>query len=301
MEKMVGQELDDTLSRPIRFGEKRAGWVADYCTMCRDVQAHELIRGRRDPQGQVPLFAACSVCGVRRSTQADRYLAISPAKMPTIADLVRKTFPRLPLAVYNRARLDLDAVNGRLPLPERAETMREGIVDLHYLMPKRRHWLLWPVLWFLSTVICTAIVGNIPDPNTKQLDIWRVIALLGIFVLPVVIVGVVWWYPGRRFRRDRRTVIIPAVVRSLRPLKPTVDELEAVQAWLASTGNPMARVFQTRVIYEQVKSARDESLTHVHELNFFQEAERMHAELTALRQQDKGPAEPGVEDGSDAT
>lgn len=265
-----------------RVPEKMAGWVAEYCPICRDVQAMALKRiGTWDMRRQGTDFAAvdCTECGQRYQADPAVYLAVAAERPESVKELMLRTQPRLPIRVLERVRWDCRAIRGDLPGPERAEAIRDPILRLAMLAPRRVR-LEIPAITapvFFATYVLLLTLGawtGLVGPNSPP---WPyLIALVpSVGAAALVMHRVLRRRDVRVYRRE----IEPRLARALRPLRPEVEELRELQAWMKATANPLARYVEPEQLLEAVRAQADRSMTNVDSMNLPSMAAAMWAEL----------------------
>lgn len=260
---------------------KRPLWVAEYCLICRDVQPHRLAF-QRDSQSRRPVhFVKCSVCSHQSETDATRYQATVHDLPPSILELVNQTFPRLPLVVAGRVAFEKEAIGQRLASPERLEAIREPFVVLGHLTssgPGVGLFLflsvVFGILSFIPTVLFTVLVNA-----RHQETVLMVAGTIG-FIAAVALAGVVVL---RRRRHLGKRIIVPMISRSLRPLRPSKEELRDVLRWTATMGHPIAELFTVQELFDSVSRHPDRSLINADEMNLIEMARRMYSELDAAQ------------------
>jgi hypothetical protein len=283
--------------------ERPAGWVAEYCVICRDVQPMQLVhlgtgQTRRELQkaGNSGSIVVCQACGLRSQADPATYLSIIAARPEAIADLMKKTQPRLPLRVGGRVQWERRAIGGELAEPERLEALREPFLVLSYLLRQPVSGELAPltvllfavvslVSGFIYMLIASAFVSNLGD-----------FFPIAFSMAVMTGVGAAIVANRRLFRRKDREAysreIEPRLARALRPLRPTPDELHEVHAWMAAAMHPMAPLVDVDRLYEQIKATPDRSLTNADAMDLLAQAEAMYRELNS--EPDSGDTERSV-------
>jgi hypothetical protein len=218
---------------------RKAGFVADFCPLCRSVQTFVLQRvgsaghvyyvtvGEGDLVGYE---RTCQTCGTSLAANHRTYASIAKKAVP-LADLRRETFPNLDEA--HKDRLELEDKVRRSPSflspDERRELIRSPFM---LLAPKVEQRLASTHLdkeigfsflgAFLIGSIGPALAHAVaPDFEGESfLFFWAV----GI--------GVIIWQFMMSGHRVVKRQVVPVLARALAPLKPSETELQAVLAEL---------------------------------------------------------------------
>jgi hypothetical protein len=280
-----------------RVPERAAGWVADYCPVCRDVQPMQLVhvgnesaREAARQAGQTLSHVACAECGFKAQTDPANYLAIRAQKDESIAELMKKTQPRLPLRAAGRVQWERRAIGGELAPPERAEAIREPFLILSYLQKQRQPQevspLIVPFILIAFTVGMVTLIPLLMFLMNDDLGALVGTALAGVLTgVGAVILN------GRILRRKMAgsftDEIEPRLARSLRPLRPTPEELEEVDAWMKAAMHPMAPFLVVDRLYDRIKSTPDRSLSNADAMDLITQARAMYKEVSQ---------EPGSDD-----
>lgn len=96
------------------------------------------------------------------------------------------------------------------------------------------------------------------------------------FVLAVALAA---WMVLRRRMLTGKKVIGPMIARSLRPLRPTTEEIQDVLGWAQTMNQPIGHQFTAAEIVDAVSRQSDRSLIHADEMDLIAIAQRMYAEL----------------------
>lgn len=267
--------------------EKLAGWVAEYCAICRDVQPMTLKRiGTMQMRAEGADFSIveCSSCGQRTQTDPATYLAIQRERSTDILELMRSTHPRLPLRIVDRIQWERRAIAGDLAAPERAEMIREPFLALTYLAPRRAQIHIPPLVALIFALVysaCLAIAGLaglLASSGPGGGAPWPFL----IALIPAVLAS-----GFATFRLNRRTdrrfyarTIAPKLARALRPLRPTLEELQATCSWLTATASPLASFITPEELLESVRTTPDQSLTNADTMDLVAMARHMWEELS---------------------
>ncbi len=102
----------------------RAGYVAEYCRLCRDIRLHTLLRSAR--AGLDPIaIVECRTCSQRANADLGEFASVAPSREDDVVALMHRTNPLLPAKIEERVLLDRAALDGTLPQPERLHWIRE--------------------------------------------------------------------------------------------------------------------------------------------------------------------------------
>ncbi len=221
--------------------DRRAGFVADFCPICRKIGFFELTRiGMAGHvyyisvgQGQlVGHSIKCLACETSLSTDARHYAGFAKRKPTDLAELISQTNPEI--AKVNKARLDLEETVARSPrlidaniraalLNEPFEILNAEVearfakgttFDLHSGVS-----LTVSILLFILAI--SFLAGAESGQNAEKIGvILMVIAGAGL------VNTLVQFHLGKgRFVRKK---IIPKLAMTLEPLSPTQEELDGV-------------------------------------------------------------------------
>ncbi len=262
--------------------KQRAGWVAEYCVICRDVHPHQVVHGRDDRGNALPPAVDCASCSLSSTTNASRYLTVLTKLPETLTELVARTFPRLPLAVGGRILWEKEAIRGALQPPERQQAIQEPFLILSYLA--RRNYgigafLGFSVLFTVLSFIPMTIAAVTLFPARTQDRALGVLIWVGI----AGSVALAAWIVRRNRRRSGKRVILPMLSKSLRPLRPSIDELREIAEWAKGMRQPIGMLFDANELFEAISRQTDRSLVHADEMDLIGQAQRMQAELNPTR------------------
>jgi len=223
---------------------RKLGYVADFCPICREIQKFQLSRiglashvyGASFGKGQlVGHQKKCLDCGTELQTDASIYKDVQK-KQPGAgsADLSANTFPNI--RQHYSERLSIEEQIAKRPTGIDTGTRALLIKEpFHILAPiaERRfsatHIDRHVGITFLLTIAGTVLLANVFRillPFAAGYEGEAILIALGIGVVATGIQG--YKSAGRYLQRE----IYPRIARSLRPLKPSQAELEAVFAEL---------------------------------------------------------------------
>jgi len=185
------------------------------------------------------------------------------------------TFPTLPLDCAGRVSWELDAISGRLTESDRFLALQEPFEVVSYLTnPRRKNVFLIAIggvlCMGLAALIVNTVFSSIPalPSNPAVLKPVFAIACLAGAVVPLLISD---W----RNRRKASAKIRPMLARSLRPLLPSIEELEAIQLWATKQNLPIRRHIQVPRLHTLIDRTADTSLINAANLSVLELADSM--------------------------
>ena len=218
--------------------EQREGVVADFCPICRAIRVFDFIRVAKVfhcfgiPLGHGTLinyFAKCRDCFFELPTNPDRYLNIF-SKAADLEEVITKTYPNVRAAYSVRLALE--------------ETVRKHPSSL---CKADREKLLLEPFQVINPTVEKHFSGQTPlDLQSSLGCLGTIVLTVGMFALAVhyihsalgdhlllatLFVGLfftavtLYQFYRRPFRYFRRH-LIPLLVRALKPLNPSRDDLE---------------------------------------------------------------------------
>ncbi len=259
--------------------------IASYCVICRDVQPFFLTRIGR-PETGVAVIGACESCGLRSIVSPEEFLEISPTRPESVRELMEKTSPRLPLAIADRVFFEKRLAVGEIDPPERIQALREPFQVLSG-MATRDRWLAGAIIastFFGVVVMLGTLLAWDPQGKVHILRYGSMGPLIkgGLLAIPALAmfltIGV---YKTLKWRGRIRNKLIPLLARSLRPLRPTLDELDRTYVWLLTASNPVATATTPDQVHEAVCREPDRSLVNADDMDILGLAREMHERLTA--------------------
>lgn len=218
--------------------EKKLGWVAEFCPLCRALRAFKLIRvGTAGHVYYITLgegklvghLIQCGDCGLKVAAEPSRYAALEKRRIDDLELLAQRTFPSW-RSVYA----------GRLALEEQLRKTPAG------LTPEQRKALLMEPFALMNPQIEARYSGELQFDKQSGLGclaalflpaglfIYGTRALKGVqqdrvLIAAAILFGIGGLYTaaqlilGRGRFVDRR--IVPILARSLVPLNPTYHEI----------------------------------------------------------------------------
>ncbi len=217
--------------------ERNLGLVADFCPICRDIRAFELVRiglaghvyyisfGQGKLAGHI---IRCTECGLDLGVQPTRYTRVEKDSRVGLEVLIRDTFPNLRETCAARLEMETRIKRSRSSLSQ-DEYKRLLIEPFALLNPQVEQRLAKSTemdkesgLGCLGTVL---IGGGLFFGSMKFRGPTQDKILLAALIF--VVVGTIYTFiqmhlgPGRFFRAKLQ----PSLVKSLKPLQPTREDL----------------------------------------------------------------------------
>jgi len=250
-----------------KITERKLGWVADFCPICRLPRAFQFWRlgeattlyGVAMTEGAlVGLRIDCAECGSAFDTTADRNTAIEPQRPEDFSYLVFKTFPTMPETMAERfgveERLRRNPKN--LTAEERTQLLVEPFVVLNAMVQRRESEVrLDPP----SAIGCAAtLLLLIAAVCLWHLVPWRfqdefVLGAIGLLTLGMLYTFLQLHLAPKRYLQR---VVVPNLVKALTPLAPEREELQAVLDVGRKEKRPLARDLKLEVLWEKLHPRR---------------------------------------------
>lgn len=226
---------------------RKLGFVADFCPICRGPRAFEVKRvGSASHvyyisagEGELVGYErVCQDCGTALNADPGAYAAFSKVCAP-VPDLVKQTFPAMPQVLQERLALEekVRHAPALLSQEERRALIRTPFVLLSPKVEKRfsssthiDKEVGMSLLAALLLLVFGPALGTAVAPDASD------IAVLASLGMGVVLVGWQMALSGRRFMRRQ---VVPVLARSLRPLRPSEEELGMVLGELRQVRNKM--------------------------------------------------------------
>jgi hypothetical protein len=244
--------------------ERKQGWVANFCALCRDVRAFRLVRvGLATHINHIALsqgklvghLIVCETCGLRYSTEIARYVAPVKKRPNDIEALIAATFPDL--RVVHAERL---AMEGKLK------------TSPAFLSAEQRQMLLLEPFVLMNPTVETRF------KNSTQFDTPSGIGCLGtiivglalfilsfsyhgsqqdnVLIIAAVVSGIGVAYTLLQFHlapgRYVRTRMMPGLARALRPLHPTREEIEACLKTCKDRGLKIGKILKPDAVWRDL-------------------------------------------------
>jgi hypothetical protein len=231
----------------------KLGYVADFCPICRSPQAFEVQSvGVASHVYYVSLGKGalagyqrtCCECGVALDAKPTNYAAISDHLRP-LPQLIIGTFPNLTTAY--QAVLALEERVRTTPLSlsaqERRTLIRNPLALMSPKVEKRfasTHIDLQTVVTFFGVLLAIFAEASIVERIAPRFEAQSVLIMS---VIGIILVG---WQISLSNRLFIRRSIIPILAKTLKPLKPSKEELEAALAELTKLRHKIGRKLSSR-------------------------------------------------------
>jgi len=231
----------------------KLGYVADFCPICRSPQAFEVQSVGVASHVYYVSFGKgalaghqrkCRECGVTLDAKPTNYATISDQLRP-LPQLIMGTFPNLTTAYQAALSLEerVRTSPSSLTAQERRALIRNPLVLMSPKVEKRyasTHIDLQTVITFFGVLVAlfaeAAVVERIAPQYVPQS-----IVIMG--VIGIILIG---WQISLSNRRFVRRNIIPILARTLKPLAPSAEEVEAALAELAKLRHKIGRKLSSR-------------------------------------------------------
>ena len=243
---------------------RKAGYVADFCPICRDIKMFQLSRvgmashvyGLSFGKGKlVGHDKKCVDCGIELQADPAIYKDIQKKQdVGRIDDLATATFPNVREAYADR--LTLEAQLTKDPMSVDANTRGSVIMEpFNLLAPivearfSATRIDRYVGITLLLTIVLTILVTKIfkvlfPSALEYQTNVFLI--TFGLGILATFIQG---FKSGGRYMRKE---IYPKIVRSLQSIKPSQAELEAVFAELKRMDFKMSKKAKLKDLLQEL-------------------------------------------------
>jgi hypothetical protein len=233
---------------------KRLGYVADFCPMCRDLRVFKVKRvgmashvyyisfGEGELVGHVN---TCATCDIDLDCKPETYRQLHDRKLAP-AQLAELTYPQWKEAWASRLAAERELKNpfGKLSPEWRQVLLREPFRLLSGRVEQRfsASQIDWPTIGALAGLLVLLWAASTISQSYPSVSdgVWWTAWILGL----AGIASQVWMIKSRYFRSKIFPVLIPA----LRPLKPTLEELDATLKELKSHGRKIGKMMKAKDI-----------------------------------------------------
>jgi hypothetical protein len=239
-----------TVDRPL-------GRAADFCAFCRGVRPFRIHRVESVQSFYLFRFGSgidvgrskvCETCNLRSAVSPSGYQAISTDQDADLADLVAETNPQIDRNFASRLLLEERIKARKLTSGERAGLLREPFEMAAEVLARRNEEarLDLPSAFgclgtFLLPVACLLLLPFFWTGTKKLLE--TVVVVVGASCLVFTFLAIV-----TDARRHARRAVLPRLVESLRPLDPSVEEVEEIFESLRQARSPLAEVVNAREV-----------------------------------------------------
>lgn len=231
---------------------RRLGYVADFCPLCRDLKVFKVKRvgmashvyyvsfGEGELVGHV---ATCATCDVDLDCKPETYKQLHERKLPPV-QLAELTFPQWKEAWASRLAAEKELKNpfGKLSAEWRQVLLREPFRLLSGRVEERfsASHIDWPTIGALAALFVLLWLAATISQSTPSISeaVWWTAWLLGLGGVASQV-----WLIKRRYFRAR---ILPILIPALRPLKPTAAEIDATLTEMKSHGRKIGRFLKAK-------------------------------------------------------
>lgn len=218
-----------------RWYQRKMGYVADFCEICRRPQSFRIDEDRLlghfwyIPLGELHATRhqiTCTECRTRQPVERIRYQEIARSNA-SAKELVPKTFPRLEHVEQDRIAIEFVVRDnpGTLTRQQREWLLKAPFVIVSRMVEQRFSTLqfdLFTALGVLSLFFIPALVARASVNLSAEMEQMTSRAALAVCLALIVVPAIT-----ARRRWVRRTVV-PSLEQSLAPLKPTRLELDRI-------------------------------------------------------------------------
>jgi len=243
---------------------RKAGYVADFCPCCRGLRPFTLYVHRsvahiqRIPLGfgeEVGFERVCNDCRAPYEAKDTTYAQVSRRLLP-LQELKRLTYPTLDRVSQERLALEERVRTGRVKLsPE--DRFAWVKAPFMYLSPRVERGSMH-MDKELAITLAGCIVLFLSAGYVSRNYVPDLAPQIGLITLAVILALVVWQLreSGLRFMRRQ---ILPALARSLKPLQPTQQEIEAVIGEIKQGTHKIGKRLKAAEVMEQIRGTPEYS------------------------------------------
>jgi hypothetical protein len=242
---------------------RKAGYVADFCRICRSSSTFLLRRVGRAKhvchiawsQGDLLGYErTCQTCKTSYKAEQIRYPSISKKKAH-LDVLQRETFPDLENALKDRLALEDKVKRSALQLSagERIKLIREPFVLLSPKVEKYFASAHVDVQGFVSILAAWGLIIGSPILVREFAPEYGQYSLPGSVLFALLLVASQVMTAGSRYMRRE---IVPLLARALRPVKPDADELASVLKELKQAKQKIASKLNPKDLKKHLPSLR---------------------------------------------
>lgn len=236
-----------------------AGRRADYCLLCRGFQPHRVIRVKSVghlyyvPLGFGKLVGfehVCESCSLKRYHEPDEFDPLTSSdRHADVEALIADTNPDARREWASRLAID-DRIRSDKLLPgERSVLLDESFTLANVLLVHRTAAIRFDSLsslGMLATIgvpfAVAAVVPMLPKTGADPVGM-AVVAGFVCAMLTIILLA----NDGRRY--TRRT-ILPVLIRAIRPLRPTEEEIDGVLESLYARKDKLGKVLKTHQVVD---------------------------------------------------
>lgn len=241
---------------------RKLGYVADFCTICR--RARSFLVRRIGMAGHVYYITAgegelvghdrtCQSCGTSYPADPARYRRMSK-KLLALPEMVAQTFPDFQTAWADRLALEEQVRSSPMLVPaeQRKSLLLEAFLALSPMVEKRfastqlDKEVGFAVLGTIGLLVALPALTRMVAPDHAEEAV--------LLALAVGIALVIWQLAvsGRRFMLRN---VVPALAKSLNPLRPKKEEIAGILTELKSHGHKIGARLKLTDLLERLGSA----------------------------------------------
>jgi hypothetical protein len=241
------------------------GRMADFCRLCRDFRAHRVAEvqsvghiyyiplGRRKRHG---FEKTCEACGLNHSTTPEAGPpALSRDRHADLEQLLAETNPQARLVWADRLAFEQRARSGVLTPEERRAALVEPLLLTNSMLESRTATTQFDgasSVGCVGTIVAGIVVGIVAREVVRASSDSAAVAALAVAGVLAVFTLILLATDGRRYTRR---VLLPIVVRSLRPLQPSEEEIETTLGDLKSRGVKIGKTLKPSQVVDALSFA----------------------------------------------
>lgn len=232
--------------RPV---ERTLGRVADFCPFCREITPHRMVRigyalhvycVALTVGDEIGRYVRCVRCHSRWERLGPEYTGIASGRVRSIDELIERTNPDIREEFADRLAVEQQIVQGLVAVEGRHELLLEPFLLLDEPVEQRAKAtqvdFVSGVLLLLGAVAGVSWVAMNTSGRAADLLVRSAIGLASLVLFGLAIAAL-----ATDLRRYINRIIMPRLVRALRPLQPTREELETTMARLREEGLAIGR------------------------------------------------------------
>lgn len=242
--------------------EKEAGFVADFCSVCRDIQTFKLMRiGQASQMFMISLgegslaghLVRCAQCGTARAFEEGRYTWVSQQKCDT-QSLVEMTHPNVRTKFAERLALEERVRNNpsSLSASEREELLLEPFEELEPEIQQLDKGTLYQKQAAMWAVLAGGVIMGAGGAMVRFQE-----GRMGWTIATSIATAIAVWVSilVAAETRGMKRRIMPSLARALKPLQPRKEELQGILKRCREAGlragkkvklNPLWTLLQTQ-------------------------------------------------------
>lgn len=254
-------------------------WIPRFCFICQDVRACQIVEKYHPPRRINVL--ECPDCKTLYEFGPNQFLTPLPGRSPGLKELIRASHPELPASLLHFIHAFRLACQGTGDPIDRASILRLPFTAVSNMVDAPHNPLSDESIsshhWAETTVYVVGVI-------VTAMFVFPIAAILGIWLFgsnntgsDVIALGMTFasilaviLFIHRAFAQYRKNKLAryaqPRLARALRPLRPTEKELEDIALWLEAWRSPLRKAINWKKLADDIRTAKDESLQVVDEL-----------------------------------